>query len=249
MKTFLINFIFVLGFVFTAPSAAYGATANAVDLIWEGETSAPAFYAGRPLPTAGNLVRVVAVPNVSQNGRQLVSNQLVFRWVKDRNPIQSASGQGKDVLEYRADQDGASSIISVEVLNEQGERLAESRVTIPTTPPKIILSVPRQLTNPTRTRSLTGLIPIGTTETTLFAQAFGFSPLELANHQVTFDWRVDGTSAPAPREDPRFFTVVAPSQGEGKVKLSVTARGESNPTQQIANRTITLGFGLSEFNF
>lgn len=244
--TFIFSLIFASAMVATT---VHSATINTVDLLWEGETSAPVFYAGRPLPTAGNLVRVVAIPNVTQGGRQLLPNQLTFRWVKDRNPIQSASGQGKDVLEYRADQDGVSSIVNVEVLNDQGERLAESRVTIPTTPPKIILSVPRQLTNPTRQRSLTGLIPIGTTETTLFAEAFGFSPLELANHQVTFDWRVDGTSAPAQREDPRFFTVVAPSQGSGEVKLSVTARGESNPAQQIANRTITLGFGLSEFNF
>ncbi len=226
----------------------HGATTNTVDLLWEGETSAPVFYAGRPLPTAGNLVRVVAIPNVTQNGQRLVSSQLIFRWVKDRNPIQSASGRGKDVLEYRADQDGASSIVNVEVLNGQSERLAESRVTIPTTPPKIVLFAPRQLTNPTRARSLTGLIPIGTAETTLFAEAFGFSPLELATRRVTFDWRVDGTSAPAQREDPRFFTVVAPSQGSGEVKLSVTARSEVQ-LLQTANRVITLGFGLSEFNF
>ncbi|MFH1170345.1 MAG: hypothetical protein V1704_02200 [Candidatus Vogelbacteria bacterium] len=244
MKTFL---IFIL--TFSLIGTAHGAAANTVDLIWEGETSAPVFYAGRPLPTAGNLVRVVAIPTVSQNGRQLVSSQLTFRWVKDRNPIQSASGRGKDVLEYRADRDGVSSIISVEVLNNQGESLTEARVTIPTTSPKIVLFTPRQLTNPTRARGLTGLIPIGPAETTLFAEAFGFSPLELADRRVTFNWRVAGASAPAQREDPRFFTVVAPNQGEGKVELSVTARGESNPAQQIANQTITLGFGLSEFNF
>ena len=228
----------------TIPSA----TANTVDLLWEGETSAPVFYAGRPLPSAGNLVRVVAIPDVTQGGRRLVSNQLTFRWVKDRNPIQSASGQGKDVLEYRADQDGASSLVSVQVLNGQGERLAESRVTIPTTEPKLILSVPRPLTNPTRVRRLTGLIPIGTAETTLFAEPFGFSLLDLANRRVTFNWRVDGASAPAQREDQRFFTVVAPGQGSGEVKLSVTARSDAQPLQ-TATRVVTLGFGLSEFNF
>ena len=134
MKTiFIIIFIFIF-----SVNYAHGATDNAVDLIWEGETYTPAFYAGRPLPSAGNLVRVAALPYAVKNGRRLSSNQLIFNWIKDQNPIQSASGRGKDVLEYRAETNGAPSVVRVEVSTVSGERLAEARVPIPTIKPKLI---------------------------------------------------------------------------------------------------------------
>src|SRR3989344_8002173 len=55
-------------------------TGNTVDLLWEGETYTPTFYAGRSLPSAGSLVRAVAMPNVIQNRQRLSSSQLVFKW-------------------------------------------------------------------------------------------------------------------------------------------------------------------------
>ena len=182
MKTFLIP-IFIFGFIATAFNPAYGATANTVDLLWEGETYVPTFYAGRPLPTAGNLVRVVAMPMVTQNGQRLRVERLIFQWVKDFNPIQSASGLGKNVLEYRADQGGGSSIVNVAVLTTQGERLAEDRVIITPTKPKVVLYRETPLTNPSRARGLAGVTPIGSTETTLVAEPFFFSPLDLAKRR------------------------------------------------------------------
>ncbi|MEK7622187.1 MAG: hypothetical protein AAB415_03330 [Patescibacteria group bacterium] len=264
-------FVLILSFIYiTAATGAIAQSApgNSVDLLWEGETSAPPFYAGRPLPSAGNLVRVVAMPNVIQGGHRLTSSQLIFNWVKDRNPIQSASGRSKDILEYRADPSGAASIISVEILTERNERLTEARVTIPATKPKLILYRVEPLTSPARVRALIGVTPIGSAETTLLAQPFGFSSLDLANRRVTFDWLVNGERITALREDQRFFTVAAPaspslsgnrgepSQGSGsprsgeagEVKLSVTARSDASPLQ-TATRAATLGFGLSEFNF
>src|SRR3989344_7084464 len=212
MKIFL---TFIFSIIFTT-SIAYSASVNTVDLIWEGKTYTPAFYAGRPRPTAGNLVRVVAVPSVAQAGKSLAVNQLVFRWVKDFNPIQSASGQGKNVLEYRADPAGAPSAISVEVSTSQGDKLAEARAIINSTRPKLVLYRVRPLTNPDRASALAGVVPINSSETTLLAQPFFFSLLDFANRNLTYDWRVNGASAPPQREDARFFTVAAPDRGEGQ---------------------------------
>src|SRR3989344_1532512 len=129
MKTFL-TLIFIVSLSLGIITNAQTIPSNTVDLIWEGETYVPTLYAGRPLPTPGNLVRVVAIPNVVISGQRLRADQLIFTWVKDFNPIQSASGQGKDVLEYRADSGGAPSIVSVEVSIPAGEPLTETRITI-----------------------------------------------------------------------------------------------------------------------
>jgi len=223
-------------------------TGNTVDLLWEGETYTPTFYAGRSLPSAGSLVRVVAMPNVIQNGQRLSSSQLVFKWVKDQNPIQSASGQGKDILEYRADQGGASSIINVEILTKSGETLAKSRAMIPPSVPKLVLYRMTPTVNPTRTRALTGIVPINSSETTLIAEPFFFSTLDLANNRVFFDWQINGTRVGAQRENPRLFTVVAINQSNGKAKLTVTAQNEATPFK-VMSQIITLGFGTQEFNF
>ncbi|HEY4476722.1 MAG TPA: hypothetical protein VJB69_01975 [Candidatus Paceibacterota bacterium] len=248
MKTFL-TLIFIFGLVATAPSAAHSATANTVDLLWEGKTYVPTLYAGRPLPTPGNLVRVVAIPNVVISGQRLRADQLIFTWVKDFNPIQSASGQGKDVLEYRADSGGAPSIVSVEVSIPAGEPLTETRITITPAKTKLVLSSVSPLTNPNRARALTDIISLSPAETTLIAQPFFFSPLDLTNRQIIFDWRVNGERAPTQREDGRFFTLAANDRaGSGEIKLSVTARKESVPLQ-TASRAVTLGFGLQNFTF
>lgn len=208
-------------------------SSNSVDLIWEGETSVPPFYAGRPLPTAGNLARVVAVPHIFQGGRRVGASGLTFQWVKDGNPIQSASGKGKEVLEYTVDRGGAPSVVSLEILNDRKDRLAENRITITPARPKIVLQVPQLLT----------------TETTIFAQLFFFSPIELANRRVSFNWRINGENVGTQQENSQLFTVAPPEQGSGEVKLSVTARSEFNPTQQTATAEATLGFGLGNSNF
>ena len=242
MKIFL---TLILSLIFTA-NFAYAA--NTVDLIWEGETYTPTFYVGRPRPTAGNLARVVAVPTVAQSGKSLAVSQLIFRWVKDFNPIQSASGLGKNVLEYRADPNGAPSAISVEVSTEQGDKLAEARVIINLAKPKLVLYRVEPLTNPDRARALTSITPINSSETTLLAQPFFFSRLDFANRNLAFDWRVNSASAPTQREDTRLFTVAAANQDEGQAPLTVTARNTGLPPQ-TASRTITLGFGLRDFTF
>ncbi len=243
MKKFLI--LILSSIIFTA-NFAYAA--NTVDLIWEGETYTPTFYAGRPLPTTGNLVRVVAVPSVAVAGQTLAVSQLVFRWIKDFTPIQSASGVGKNVLEYRANQNGAASSVSVEISTEQGDKLAEARVIINSGKPKVVLYGIQPLANPDRTLALTGITPINTSETTLLAQPFYFSRLDFSNRNLTYDWRVNGTSAPAQQEDARFFTVAAGGGGEGQAPLMVTIKNAGVPPQ-TASRTINLGFGLRNFTF
>lgn len=246
MKTLLI-LVFIFGLA-AITSIARGATVNTVDLLWEGETYVPTFYAGRPLPSPGNLVRVVAIPNVIEGGRRLTVNQLVFQWIKDSNPIQSASGLGKNVLEYRADPHGAASTVKVEVLTAQGERVAETRVSIAPTEPKLALYRAEPLANPGRRRSLAGITPVDPIGTTLIAEPFFFSPSDLANRRIIFDWRVNDERTAGQDGDSRFFTVAAPEQGSGEVKLSVAARREDSliPT---AGRTIILGFGLQNFAF
>lgn len=221
---------------------------NTVDLLWEGETYTPRHYPGRPLPSAGSLVRVVAMPSHINTGAVLNSAQLTFKWVKDQNPIQSASGQGKNILEYAADKNGVSSVVSVEVRDQQSEILARAQTTITPVSPKLVLYPIKPLVNPAREIALTGATAINSSETTLMAEPFFFPTLDLTNNQVSFDWRVDGVSVGVQRENPRLFTVAATNQSEGEVSLMVSAKNESNPLQ-VVSQVITLGLGAREFNF
>ena len=230
MKSFFFIILILLGLT---PMVRSQTRNNNDGLYRQGETTVPPFYAGRPLPSAGNLARVVAIPNIFQAGRRVGGSGLTFQWVKDGNPIQSASGKGKDVLEYTVDRGGAPSVVAVKIVNDKGDLLAENRATITATRPKIVLLTPKNLT----------------TETTIFAEPFFFSPTELANRRVSFTWRINGENVGNQQENSQIFTISPPEEGSGEVKLSVIARSQVNPAQQTATAEATLSFGLSNSNF
>lgn len=79
-------------------------TPEAVDLIYEAKESyVPPFYEGRSLPGEGAVVRVSAVPSISEGGFKVSSNSLSYNWYLNGDYVDSVSGVGKSVASFALD--------------------------------------------------------------------------------------------------------------------------------------------------
>ena len=94
MKIFLI----ILGLTFA--NSAY-ALAD-FDILWEADTYTPPFYQGVALPSKGSSVKLVAIPNLYYGGKLLAPEKVDYRWEKNGNFLDTASGVGKQTLNFIA---------------------------------------------------------------------------------------------------------------------------------------------------
>ncbi len=115
-------------------ASATGATTltpQSVDLIYESKESyVPPFYEGRPLPSEGALVRVAAIPSISERGLKVSSNSLSYSWYLNGDYVDSVSGVGKSVASFALDYLVDATEIKVLVRSPRGNT-AEKTISIP----------------------------------------------------------------------------------------------------------------------
>lgn len=79
-------------------------TPSSVVLLYEAQASyVPLMYAGRSLPSNGGLVRVTAIPEISDGGRSMSPSSLSFVWYLNDSVMRDASGVGKQSATFRLD--------------------------------------------------------------------------------------------------------------------------------------------------
>ncbi len=67
-----------------------------IDLVAEPETYTPLSYQGRALPSAGSVVRVVAIPTLYSNGKRVPASELMFTWSQDGAVLFGGPVTGKE---------------------------------------------------------------------------------------------------------------------------------------------------------
>ncbi len=79
-------------------------TPSSIVLLYEAPKSyVPRFYEGRSLPSVGALVRVSALPQISDTGAPLPPSSLSFTWYLNDSVMKSMSGLGKQTASVRLD--------------------------------------------------------------------------------------------------------------------------------------------------
>ncbi|OGZ46202.1 MAG: hypothetical protein A3C84_01645 [Candidatus Ryanbacteria bacterium RIFCSPHIGHO2_02_FULL_48_12] len=73
-------------------------TVGDIDLLWSAETTTPPGYPGRALPSIFSLVKVVALPNIISNGKQINPKSLSYEWLVNGRRLPASSGNGEDSL-------------------------------------------------------------------------------------------------------------------------------------------------------
>jgi hypothetical protein len=68
-----------------------------VNLIWEADSSVPPFYEGKSLLSWGGTYKIVALPQIYENGAAVSPSRLVYTWSKNYSVDPDQSGYGKNV--------------------------------------------------------------------------------------------------------------------------------------------------------
>ncbi len=105
-------------------------TPSSVVLLYEAPKSyVPLLYEGRSLPSDGALVRVTALPQLSDNGTPVPPGNLSYTWYLNDTVVKSVSGAGKQSALIRLDYLRTSNEIRVVVRSPLGNT-ADEKITI-----------------------------------------------------------------------------------------------------------------------
>ena len=94
---------------------------ESVGLIWESKESyIPPFYEGKALPGEGSLVRVTAIPTMSDGSGQLPANTLSYMWYTNDNFLEDSSGYNKQSATFYLDYLSSKTDVKVRVKSVSG---------------------------------------------------------------------------------------------------------------------------------
>ncbi len=220
-----------------------------VNLLWHTDTYTPFFYQGKPLPSPGSRVTVIAEPLIYQTESQKITTaDLEFTWSKDGKVVNSSSGPGKNELSFIAGSAGDQHRIEVKVSSEDRRQSAVGEVVMTVQPTKILLYEYDPLLGHRFEKTIAAEFNLSLPEITLVAEPFYFSNTEVREKKLLYDWRRSGEKVFSNPDQPEQITLIAPKEGQGQNPVELTIQ---NPTtnQQNARHNLLIKFGVSNFSF
>jgi len=166
-----------------------------VDLIWEANTSVPPFYEGKALLGWGATFKVVAVPEISENGSIISPSNLVYTWSKNYSVDANQSGYGKNVYS----DDGSinytqgGDIIGVKIATKDGEASSQGSTTVSPVTPSLLLYEESPIYGILYNESLSQTTLSGDS-VTLRAEPFFFS--NISSIIGSLAWSMNGSAVP-----------------------------------------------------
>lgn len=190
---------------------------NRVDLIIEADTTVPAFYNGRRLPSTGSAVTATAFVFTKE---KLSPDEYVYAW-KLNNKTQNGGGsKGENSFSFIPEFE-REVLLSVDVFDRSGKLIASKSQIIPIVKPELYFYEK----NPLRGLSLVVLtdpyIFIGE-ETTIKAEEY-FMSREIPNENLLTEWKIDNRTQNNNEENPREIILNKKGRG-GSIELSFHIR-------------------------
>ncbi len=195
-----------------------------VDLLWEATDSAvPPLYRGKAMPTSESTIKFVAIPLVlSTSGAVTPSNNLVYDWGQEYNADQSASGYGKDSYTVSMDYLNPTKHVEVQATTRDGGRTASSDIDVTPVDPKLVWYASSPLYGPIFDMALSGFYNVSTTDTSVFAMPYFFSPGSPSSNNLTYTWSINGNPVSTPAIPNSIYLQKNPdSSGTANIDLSV----------------------------
>lgn len=195
-----------------------------VDLLWEGNSYVPPFYAGKRLASPDGTVRAEAIPRLRrENGTSVADTDIIYTWRRNDGIVAEASGRGKSSALFSSPELFGNDTIEVEAASLDGSLIARSSVRIPSIDPFVMLYVDHPLFGMLYHASVGASQTLSDIEATFAAVPY-FAPVDSPNDsRLAYAWRVNGDPIAADPKDPSRLTMNAKgSNGEARVELSLT---------------------------
>jgi len=204
----------------TKPASLSFAPAG-VDLIFEALSYTPPFYKGKTLNPMQGSVIVAAFPEVyDENMRKLATNELIFNWKKDGIVVQSASGQGKNYLNFSGSIPARDTLVEVSVTSLDSKLNADASITIVNSSPEIIFYENSPIYGIMMNKAITNTVKMSTDEFSVIAVPYFFSSGYATTPDLNYVWSMDGMFVD--NQDPKnSFATRVEKAGSGTANISL----------------------------
>lgn len=218
-------FFFSLFALFITP--VFYASAQSVDLLWQGETYTPPFYYGKREWSKQSSVTLVAVPQNLGNPANLN-----YKWTKNGTVLGSLSGIGRNSLKFADPLFSKPQRVEVEIISPFEEVLARSAVTLTPTSPGVLVYEKNPLLGYMFHKAVGGGYFLKEGEVTFAAFPLFSSPALREGDHITYRWRTNsGESEMGPQ-----VTYRVPDGGQGSSIIDLTLTHNSKILENISKR-------------
>lgn len=207
-------------------------TPQSVDLIYEAQEGyVPPFYEGRSLPGEGAIVRVTAIPDITENGAKVSPSSLSYSWYINGEYVDRASGAGKSVASIEMDYLSDTTNIRVLIRSPRGVT-AEKSISIHPHATMPLLYAYDELLGTDFSRLLYRRLEI-TKDITISLQPFYLSVNGSLGAHATYDWYLDGL--PITPQEKTLISFRPKTDSYGVRGLTVTVDSTKRKLQRAQN--------------
>jgi hypothetical protein len=206
-------------------------------LLWEADDSyVPPFYKGKALPTGESSIKVVAMPEIKNNGVLINPKNMSYSWKRDYSNDQESSGYGKNFYIYTNDYLEANSTIGVSALTLDQKYTTQGSVNVSSYEPKIIFYPKNTKLGTLWENALNDNHKINGNEV-IEASPYFISPKNIINPTLIWNWYINDE----PISTQNFMGNILPLKtnagvsGTAKIKLQIDNRYKifQNTNKQI----------------
>ena len=166
-----------------------------VDLIVEASSYVPPFYKGTAYFVSQGSAKIIAIPNIIENGQKVGTNNLNFKWTKNGIVLGDSSGMGKNTLTVSGSVPIDDIQIELEVSDMSGNSLADQSTIIAPSDPKIIFYENSPLYGMLFNNAINRNYLLGNREElNVVAEPFFFDLKGATGDDSTYSWLVNGNS-------------------------------------------------------
>ena len=208
-------------------TSSHTITPTQIDIIIEADTTVPAFYQARALPSIGSPVRAVALVDTGKT-----NGELGYTWSLNNKVIGGGTTRSQNNISFTVPMD-PESILGVTVSDSQGRTIASESVIVPNATPEVYFYTD----NPLRGLSMSA---IGDQYTMLGEEIdVRAEPFYLARNIFTtnpyLQWSIDGQVIDNPNPDPQMITLQN-AGGNGSFNIGFSVRNRSQLLQGTDGR-------------
>lgn len=205
-----------------------------VDLIVEADTTVPVRYQGRPLPSIGSTVRVIAIPTITSDS---AANTYGYTWRLNNQVIGGGTRLGQNSISFTMPLD-RESVVAVDVSDATGKTIAGESVVVPAVDP-IVMFYPN---NPLRGQSAIAINDSYTLvgqEIDIRAEPF-FLDTNILTRNPFIEWQINSQTITNPSTDPLAITLQN-AGGSGAFAIAFELRNRQQLLQGV-EKSFTLRF-------
>ncbi|MBX4206526.1 hypothetical protein KW784_01945 [Candidatus Parcubacteria bacterium] len=209
------------------------ASAQSVDILWQGVNYAPPFYQGGSLWSQEGSLIFYAVPQGLGNPASLS-----YKWIKDGTVLGSVSGVGKNALYSNDPLFGKPQRVEVEIMNGNDEIVTQSFVIVSPVTPEPLVYEKSPLYGFLFNREASSGYRLGGQEVAFAAFPLFFSAKGRDDGSLTYAWRSNAGSDSTDSS----VTYRIPDGASGSARVSVKAANPSS-IRQMAEKSFLVQFG------